>query len=200
MFVVVGSLAGCAQTSSPAKPATPAPVVDSVPPTPTAAPTAPAPLPANALFRITARAVQASGAAMDLVQTVYAPTAPTPADIALVDRQCNEAGAPPWTNEFPSGYEVVHTTITATAEPLTAVINTDTTVPAMFDLNLVAFRGDYRTFQAYCAPGLIVFPGTAHGVGVVSSANHRQNIGAPPRNRECPASTGQRSTIDPRLE
>src|SRR5450432_2941170 len=59
--------------------------------TPTATPTAAAlgPLPANALFRITATVTEPGGAKADLVETVFAPAAPTASDTALLNAQCN---------------------------------------------------------------------------------------------------------------
>ena len=44
----------------------------------------------------------------------------------------------------------------------------------------IAYTGDYKPFQAYCAPGLIVFPGTSQGVAVVAASPTAKNGWAVP--------------------
>lgn len=136
-------------------------------PTPTPFPASLGALPANALFRITAQGIQPDGATVDLVQTVFAPTAATASDTTLLDSQCNLQGSPKWPTLFPGGSLFVDTTVTATIDPTTPNFNTNATIAATFDFEASAFSGSYHEAQAPCAPGYIGLPGTMHGVGVV---------------------------------
>jgi hypothetical protein len=128
-------------------------------------------LPANALFRITALGVQPNGATIDLVQTVFAPTAPVAADTALLNTQCNDSGSPTWQSSYPGGYKFVDTTLTATVDTTKPAFNTRASIATSFDLYVAAFSGAYQTAQAYCASGYIGLPGTMHGVGAVLASN-----------------------------
>jgi hypothetical protein len=146
--------------------------------TPTAAPTTSAfpanlgPLPATALFRITAEGIQPDGATIDLVETVFAPVAASAADTTLLNAQCNFSGSPKWPTQFPSGYLYLDATFTATVDPSTPTFNTNASISAdMEDFLANAFSGAYHEAQAQCAPGYFVLPGTIHGVGVVSKTN-----------------------------
>lgn len=147
--------------------------------TPSASPTAtptPAPfpanlgaLPANALFRITAKGIQPNGATIDLVETVFAPVAPTPLDTTLLNAQCNMSGSPNWQTQFHHGYLYLDATFTATVDPTTPTFNTRATIAAdMEDFLANAFSGAYNEAQATCAPGYFTLPGTIHGVAAVS--------------------------------
>ena len=138
-------------------------------PAPTSA--AQAPLPANALFRITATAEQPNGAKMDLVQIVYAPTAPTATDTALLDSQCNLDGQPTWESSYPGGALYVTSTVTATAHAGSPSFNNLATVGYELGSGSSAWSGDYSVAQAYCAPGGIALPGQVHGVSPVLASN-----------------------------
>jgi hypothetical protein len=139
--------------------------------TTTPTPISPGPLPANALFRITAKAIQPNGATVDLVQTVFAPTAPTASDTALLDAQCNDSGSPSWQSQYPGGVLYVDTTITATLDTTTPAFNTNATIAASFGFGASAFSGDYVVAQANCAPGFIAIPGAVHGVDAVPASD-----------------------------
>jgi hypothetical protein len=140
--------------------------------TPISTPTAAAlgPLPANALFRITATVTEPTGASADLVQTVFAPSAATPSDTALLDAQCNLAGQPTWESAFSSPLFLT-TTITATHRAGTPAWPASDEVAAYFMGSTSAYSGGYTVAQADCAPGYIVIPGTMHGVAPVDAAN-----------------------------
>ena len=62
--------------------------------TATATPAGPAPLPANALFSISATVTASNGATADLKQIVYKPIPQDAADIALLNKRCNYPGQP----------------------------------------------------------------------------------------------------------
>lgn len=150
---------GSSSGSSTAPSATPTP-------TPTPFPQSLGPLPANALFRITAKGVQPNGATVDLVQTVFAPTAPNAADTALLNAQCNFSGSPTWQSQFSGPVVYLDTTFTATIDPTTPTFNTKASIASYFDLGTAAFSGDFQVAQAACAPGYMGVPGTQHGVAV----------------------------------
>jgi hypothetical protein len=141
------------------------------PVTPTATPSSTAPLPANALFRITATAEQPTGAKMDLVQVVYAPSAPTAPDTALLDGQCNLDGQPTWESGFPGGALYLTSTVTATAHPGSPAFNNLATIGYELGSGSSAWSGDYSVEQSYCAPGSIALPGQVHGVSPVLASN-----------------------------
>jgi hypothetical protein len=173
-LAVVVALTGCAPAVHPH----PKSITNHTPPaatptpTPTPSSTAPSlgPLPANALFRITATVTEPGGASADLVQTVFAPAAPTAADTALLTAQCNLDGQPTWQSAYPSPLFVT-TTITATLHAGSPDWPVGDAVAAYFLGSTSAYSGAYLTAQAYCAPGDIKIPGTVHGVAPVDSAN-----------------------------
>jgi hypothetical protein len=171
---VVVALAGCGPVSPPRAKAGPhhpsAAPVASATPTPTATAVGLGPLPANALFRITATVTEPSGASADLVQTVFAPTAPDASDTVLLDAQCNQSGQPTWQSNYTSP-EFLTTTITASLHHGSAAWSTNDQVSAYFLGSSSAFSGSYEVAQSDCAPGYIGIPGTIHGVGVVEAGD-----------------------------
>ncbi|HEX4059249.1 MAG TPA: hypothetical protein VHX87_13155 [Galbitalea sp.] len=157
---------GASPSSTPIATPTPTPTATATP-----FPASLGPLPANALFRITAQGIQPNGATVDLVQTVFAPTTGNAADTALLNKQCNFSGSPTWQSLFPGGSLVVDSTLTATLDPTTPAFNTHASIGTSFDFTADAFSGAYETAQAPCAPGYIGLPGTMHGVGAVLKSN-----------------------------
>jgi len=146
--------------------------VASAGPTTTPTPTASAAgaLPPNALFRITATVTEPTGASARLVQIVFAPSAPTASDTALLNAQCNQAGQPTWQSAFVNP-EYVTTTITATHVAGTPAWPASDQVAAYFMGSTSAYSGGYTVAQADCAPGYITIPGTMHGVGAVETSS-----------------------------
>jgi hypothetical protein len=140
-------------------------------PTATPTPTGPPPLPANALFQISATAAQPDGATVDLVETVYAPSAPTASDTALLNTQCNISGQPKWQASYPSSVSYLIATMTAQPRAGTPAWNTNADVATEFGGYVSAYSGAYHVAQADCAPGWIGVPGTVHGVTPVPAAN-----------------------------
>jgi hypothetical protein len=146
-------------------------------PTASSLATAPArgPLPANALFRITATATASNGAVSDLTETVFQPAAPTVIDTALLDSQCNYPGVPTlkgqptWESRYPSPLFVT-TTITSTVRDGSRAWSPDEKVIFYF-LGTAAYSGAYSGFEAYCAPGILHVPGSIHGVAPVPGAD-----------------------------
>jgi hypothetical protein len=175
-LTVIIALAGCAPAVHPkakAGPGHPAPSphtssAASSTPTPTATPLPP--LPANALFRITATVTEPGGASADLVQTVFAPAAPTAADTVLLNTQCNLPDQPTWQSNY-SSPQYVTTTITATLHPGSPAWTTDDQIAAYFMGASSAYSGAYTVAQSDCAPGYISIPGTIHGVAPVDGSN-----------------------------
>jgi hypothetical protein len=185
IIVAVGVLSACAPSTESAgeklhkgsgsgssnrlPPSTDAP---STTPTPTQAPTGPGPLPANALFRITATANQPNGAKVDLVQTVFAPSAPTASDTTLLNSQCNFSGSPTWQSQYSGSLAYITTTITATPRPGTSPwTNHDYDIGFGFGGGASAYSGSYHGVQAPCASGVITVPGTVHGAAGVRAAS-----------------------------
>jgi hypothetical protein len=190
-LVAVGLLSACAPSTASAGPKhhngsgsgaigqqPPSTVAPSA--TPTTVPTTPStptstglgPLPANALFRITATASQPNGAKVDLVQTVFVPSAPTAADTALLNSQCNFSGSPTWQSQYSGGLAYVTTTITATPRTGTAAwTNHDYDIGFGFGDGASAYSGNYRGVQAPCASGIITAPGNVHGAAGVLAAS-----------------------------
>jgi hypothetical protein len=171
--LVVAAVSGCA-SSIPAPTGTPAPS-PSASPTPAAAPSIPA-LPGNALFQISATATASNGAIADLLEIVYQPTAPTAADTALLDSQCNYPsvpsfqGQPSWESQYPRPVYMI-ASITATLRPGSRAWS-NTTDPLIFDfMPLSAYSGDYKQVNSPCAAGSILVPGTIHGVAPLWSSN-----------------------------
>jgi hypothetical protein len=173
-IAVVVALVGCAPAVHPHHPAAAGHTAPPTPaaPTPTPGTTKPAlgPLPANALFRITATATEPGGATVDLVQTVFAPAAPTASDTALMNSQCNQTGSPNWQANYTSP-QFVTSTITATARVGTPAWNANDQISAYFLGSASAYSGGYQVAQADCAPGYITVPGTIHGVAPVDAAS-----------------------------
>lgn len=133
---------------------------------PSPTPSALGPLPANALFRITATVTEPGGATADLVQTVFGPVAPTASDTALLDAQCNLPSQPTWQSQY-TRPRFITTTVTATLRAGSKPWNTDDQVASYFFGGSSAFAGDYMSAQAPCADGYIGIPGTLHGVAAV---------------------------------
>jgi hypothetical protein len=172
--LVVAVLGGCAPATSPKAKAShghPTPHTTGAP-TASPTPTAPSlgPLPANALFRITATVTEPGGASADLVQTVFAPAAPTASDTALLNAQCNFPGDPGWASNYASPLYVT-TTITATLHPGSKPWAADDQVAAYFTGASSAYSGAYEGAQAACASGYITIPGTMHGVAPVDASD-----------------------------
>ena len=177
--LLVAMLGGCAPaTSSKHKPSSghPSPNASNSP-TPSPAATAPhlGPLPANALFRITATVTEPGGTVADLVQTVFAPAAPTASDTALLDAQCNLPGEPTWQSNYANPLYVT-TTVTATLRPGSKPWSSDDQVASYFLGGASAFSGAYEGAQATCADGYITVPGTMHGVAVVDSSDPAMGV------------------------
>jgi hypothetical protein len=179
VVAVMIALTGCAPVVRPhpksiARPSSTATTAPAPTPSPTASSLGP--LPANALFRITATATASDGAVADLVQTVYQPTAQTAADTTLLNSECNYPGVPDlqgnpdWQTQYSSPL-FLRTTMTSTLEPGTTAWSTDDTVLFAYAENVSAYSGSYLGFEAYCAPGSLVIPGTVHGVAPVPSSN-----------------------------
>lgn len=174
-IVVIVALAGCGPASPPRAKAgphhpSPAPDASSAAATPAATAAPLAPLPANALFRITATVTEPTGASADLAQTVFAPAAATASDTALLNAQCNQAGQPTWQSTNPSP-SFITTTITATLKHGSSAWSTSDQVAAYFLGSTSAFSGAYAVAQSDCAPGYIDIPGSIHGVAVVDASN-----------------------------
>lgn len=182
-LVIVGMLGGCAPAVYPphshsASPRTATPHTSPTP-TPTRTPLGTAaalgPMPATALFRITATATASDGAVADLVETVFEPSAATTADTNLLTTECNYPGAadlqgqPTWQEQYPHPLFVT-TTITSTLRPGSRAWSAADEVVFGF-LGSSAFSGSYTGFQADCSPGLLVIPGVVHGVAPVDSSS-----------------------------
>jgi hypothetical protein len=185
-LVIVGALSGCAAkvangsaskshsgsgsiahpgTSTGPKPATA---------TPSASASGPAPLPANALFRISATVTASNGAIADLVQTVYKPIAPDPSDTALLNSQCNYPGQPDfqgqptWQSQIP-GAVYLTSDMTATLHAGSPAFDNATDFVLFgFPGAPGAYSGSYGVFEAYCDSGYIQIPGSVHGVAPIS--------------------------------
>jgi hypothetical protein len=178
--LVVATISGCAPPTG----TTPSPT-SSHSSTPQATPTAThtpggsapdlGPLPANALFRISATATASNGAVADLVETVFQPSGATAADTALLNMQCNYPGAPDlegqptWQEQYPNPLFVT-ATITSTLRSGSRAWSTDDEIVFGF-LGSSAYSGAWKGFQAACSPGLLVVPGTVHGVAPVPSSD-----------------------------
>ena len=178
--VVVATISGCAPPTGTAHTGTSShPSTPHVSPTPTSTPGGSAanlgPLPANALFRISATATASDGAVADLVETVFQPSGATAADTALLNMQCNYPGAPDlqgqptWQEQYSSPLFVT-TTITSTLRSGSRAWWTDDEIVFGF-LGSSAYSGAWTGFQANCSPGLLVVPGTVHGVAPVLSSD-----------------------------
>ncbi len=131
----------------------------------------PGPLPATALFRVTATARAENGAVADLVETVFQPVAPTAVDAALLDSQCNYPGVqslkgqPSWESVYPSPLFVVTTITSAVRAGSPAWLPDDEVI--FYFLGTAAYSGSFAGFEAYCAPGIVRVPGRIHGVAPV---------------------------------
>ena len=134
-------------------------------------PTWPPPLPANALFQITALATASNGATARLTQTVFEPVAQSATDTALLDAKCGDAviGDGGWKSRNP-GTLFLDTSIVAALQPGSIpFLPADELVSAGLPGGDQAYSGPYRGAQAACAAGYLTIPGAAHGVGFVPS-------------------------------
>jgi hypothetical protein len=186
-LVVVGALSGCAAkvvsgtaskshtgSGSIAHPGT---TTGPKPSSATPSPSGPAPLPANALFRISATVTASNGATADLVQTVYKPIAPDPSDTTLLNSQCNYPGQldfqgqPTWQTTVP-GAVYLTSDMTATLHAGSpAFDNNADFVVFGFPGAPGAYSGQYGIFEAYCDSGYIQIPGSVHAVAPISSTD-----------------------------
>ncbi len=177
-LAVLAGLSGCVHTD-PMVMVTPAshksPTASAPTSSPTPSPSVSAGLPANALLKITATVSASNGAAADLTQIVYAPAPLSAADSALLDAQCNYPGIPDFQGQptcessFPSPLGVT-TPITSTLHAGSPAFSTEDGI-LFFFLGPSAYSGSYLGFEAYCSPGLVVAPGTIHGVAPVPSSD-----------------------------
>jgi hypothetical protein len=164
--------AGSGNPGQVAKPTT------SATPTPTSTPTpaGPAPLPANALFSISATVTASNGATADLKQIVYKPIAQDAADVALLNKQCNYPGQPDfqgqptWQAQYPNSL-FLDVTMTATLHPGSPAFLPGDAVNFGLGGGVSAYSGAYQTFEAYCSPGYITIPGTITGVATVPASD-----------------------------
>jgi hypothetical protein len=146
--------------------------------TPTATPTpaGPPPLPANALFSISATVTASNGATADLRQIVYKPMAQDAADLALLNKQCNYPGQPDfqgqptWQAQYPNSL-FLDVTMTATLHAGSPAFLPADAVNFNLGGGASAYSGAYQTFEAYCSPGYITIPGTIQGVATVPSSD-----------------------------
>ena len=184
--LVVGAVSGCAAAHPSASatthkaPAThkPHPTKSSTPSaTPTAAPTAtfPPPLPANALFQISATVTAPGGAAADLVQTVYPPAAATAAQKTQMNTDCAglsdpDAANAPWLNDYQSA-DMLTATVTATLKPGSPAWDNTANGVLAFYVGFGDFTGAFLGFEAGCAPGFITIPGTQQQLAPVQSTD-----------------------------
>jgi hypothetical protein len=185
-LAVVAGLTGCAPAVHPhhSSAASRTPSFHTAAPTATPGSTAaagPGPLPANALLRITATVTAPGGAAADLVQTVYQPTAITAAQKTELTAACpdiddDETDAP-WLNNYATAL-ILTSTMTATLHPGSpAWANSANPVLSNF-MALGDFSGAYNPFEADCAPGFIAIPGTEHAIAPIQATDPAgQNFG-----------------------
>lgn len=182
--LVMGSLSGCAPATtgnalshkgSSKGGASSSPVATPTQ-TPTPTPTGPPPLPANALFQISATVTAPGGASANLVQTVFVPAVATPANRTVLDGQCESLGNPnlggtkPWADTY-VGTLILSSTMTATLNPGSSAWDNKAN-PVLADfLGFGAFTGAYAGFEAACSPGFITIPGTQQAIGPIQAAN-----------------------------
>ncbi len=183
-ILLVGALGGCAakvtggtsaSKSTPDAGGLSHPQTSATPKKPTAVATAkpsgPPPLPANALFQISATVKAGSnGATADLIQTIYAPVAQDPTDAALLDSECNFGGAEDWRQVHPNAL-FLDTTMVATMRPGSPAFLPDDQVDFFNSSGANAYSGDWAPFEAACSPEFIKTPGTIHGVATVPSSD-----------------------------
>jgi hypothetical protein len=123
--------------------------------TPTEAPDAVDP---NVLFTISATATSPEGAVAYLKQVVFMPTASV--DGGYIDQLDEECAG--WKAGYPNPSFIATTVTAVDASPAGVSWNYD---PAAVDLTgYPVFKGDFDTFQAYCATVQIKAGGTATGV------------------------------------
>jgi hypothetical protein len=183
-ILLLGALGGCTATvtggtsASKSKPDAGSlahPSTTAQPKTPTASasptPSGPPPLPANALFQISATVKASSnGATADLIQTVYTPVAQNPTDAALLDSQCNFGGSDDWRQAHPNSI-FLDTTLVATLQPGSPAFLPDDQVDFQYSSGANAYSGDWAPFEAPCASQFIKIPGKIHGVATVPSSD-----------------------------
>ena len=118
----------------------------------------------------------ANGASANLVETVYAPTALNPSDSTLLTAQCDTSntsfeGFPEW-HKRAADPELVTTEISATLSPGSpAWPATDDFTWNVGGYDAIAFSGQSKHYEADCADGEMVAPGTVHVVMVVPGTN-----------------------------
>jgi hypothetical protein len=137
----------------------------------TATPAGPPPLPANALFQISATVKASSnGATADLIQTVYKPAPQNATDVALLNFECNFGGSENWAALYPNSL-FLDTTMVATLRPGSPAFLPDDQVDFQYSWGANAYSGDWAPFEAACSPEFIKIPGTVHGVATVPSSD-----------------------------
>ena len=192
ILLVLGSLAGCAakvagagggsqpqvhpgglsHPSSLAKPPTSTPTVTATPKQ-----SGPPPLPANALFQISATVKSTTnGATADLIQTVYKPVAQNTADAATLDSQCNFGGGYDWRQVHPNSI-FLDTTMVATLRTGSPAFLPDDQVDFFFAAGSSAYTGDWAPFEAACDSEFIKLPGSVHGVAPVPAGDPIHGVG-----------------------
>lgn len=140
-------------------------------PSATPTPSGPPPLPANALFQISATVTASSnGATANLIQTVYKPVPQNAADAAILDSQCNFGGNDDWRQVHPNSI-FLDTTMVATLRPGSPAFLPDDQVDFDFSWGASAYSGDWAPFEAACSPEFIKIPGTVHGVATVPASD-----------------------------
>jgi hypothetical protein len=170
VFLALSGCAAASQTASTGKSSPAHSAAQTTAPKQTPTPSGPAPLPANALFSISAKVTASNGATAHLVQTVFEPVSQDASDVALMNAQCNLSGQPTWQTTYP-GSLFLDTTITATLAPGSPAFLPADAINFGFASGASAFSGAYTGFEAPCAPGYIGIPGTIHGVATVPASD-----------------------------
>jgi hypothetical protein len=186
--LVMGALTGCAPATTGIPSASHAHKgsgSNSITPTPSATPivtptatptlTGPAPLPANALFRISATVTAPGGASANLVQTVFMPAPITAAQRAQLNTGCagendQDATGAPWLHNYQSAW-ILSSTMTATLNPGSPAWNNTTNGVLADYVGFGYFSGSYMGFEAACAPGFITIPGTQQAIAPIQGTN-----------------------------
>jgi hypothetical protein len=167
---VVLALTGCFAHSTPSRPVaaattSPHPAAPTASPTPTATPSSAA-LPASTLLRITADAAADGGATAHLVLTVDAPTAGDGSEPGRMTAAGCDTGD--WATRFPSPQWLrMHLVTTATSGTWSTQDPIEVFGSTRWDSQ--AWTGSWTTFEASCASGIAVIPGSAEGVAPVSA-------------------------------
>jgi hypothetical protein len=185
ILLVLGSVTGCAAkapgagtgSQSQVHPGLSHPSSLAKPPTPTATvsatpkPSGPPPLPANALFQISATVTASSnGASADLIQTVYKPVGQNPADMAVLDAACNFGGGYDWAQLYPNSL-FLDTTMVSKLHTGSPAFLPDDQVNFAFGAGPSGYSGDWAPFEAACDSEFIKNPGNVHGVAPVPASD-----------------------------